>query len=634
MRINAAFVLLAWLLVSPGVFGAPMEERAKAGAAAKPPAKAPPAPPPKPPPPPPPTNKAPAPTNKAPAPTTKTPPPATSKPVVPVSKPAATTRSAVTTKSIPSSRLGSKVISAPISSSVMVSSTTTGPVSKPAAPSVVTAKSSSIVQCTGISKTGFGMSRFSNGTTHPAHSSGPSSSALSSGGKAPVSLTSAIVTSASIPASTGLPSGMSSVPLSTGPGSASAVSASDVASAISASSVPDSAVSASASISASDSAFASGLSATSVSASVSSTPAVSDSGSASAPAASGSGSGGSASGSASASATAPAVPSEIPGPPRQACPAPGSFPPPASASASSASASASSASASESSASAPSAGAPSASAPSASALSVRRRVHPRALVSRASCTDTVSCAEKGKELFTKTTAATADTPSAKTGDLYAASYAPHATPTTLNTQTGVGRQIFALFTKLRNSGVRLPPLQKPLLAESALQQQVEVSIPGKTAGQFAFDNAYAPGVIVGLNNFREEDSVAQGSQVGWNVVAFEQYKAFRGASPPSDLRFVMRFHIDNAVTIQVLKDVYNTHGLSDQATQDDTEWTRWAVDDENCGNDVVMALLGTDNGKGAAFLLIDYKTSVGNKNIVAIYTRRQEGLWAFVVEYA
>ncbi|KAJ7218580.1 hypothetical protein GGX14DRAFT_390347 [Mycena pura] len=81
-----------------------------------------------------------------------------------------------------------------------------------------------------------------------------------------------------------------------------------------------------------------------------------------------------------------------------------------------------------------------------------------------------------------------------------------------------------------------------------------------------------------------KDTVPKAGQVGWNVVAFEQYKVLN---------------------------VYNTHGLGDQATQDDIEWTRWAVDDvEYVGKAVVMALLGTDNGKGAAFILIDYKTSV------------------------
>lgn len=179
--------------------------------------------------------------------------------------------------------------------------------------------------------------------------------------------------------------------------------------------------------------------------------------------------------------------------------------------------------------------------------------------------------------------------------------------------------------------MRLPPLQNPLLTTlpPTITQRL---IPGKTQGNVAFENVYAPGVIVAVNNFKTEDPVAAANQVAWNVVAFEQYKEFKGTDAPTDLQFVMRFHIDNDVTIAVLADVYNSHELAAQAALDDIEWTRWAADDQ-CGMDVILSLLGTDNGKGAAFILIDYKTTLG-KNIVAIYTRRQEGQWAMVVEYA
>jgi hypothetical protein len=135
-----------------------------------------------------------------------------------------------------------------------------------------------------------------------------------------------------------------------------------------------------------------------------------------------------------------------------------------------------------------------------------------------------------------------------------------------------------------------------------------------------------------VNNFREQDTVAKAAQVGWNVVAFEQYKESKGSDSPTDLQFIMRFHIDNKVTNAVLKDAYTSHGMTDLAGQDDIEWTRWAADDEKCGKDVVLTLLGTDNGKGAAFILIDYKKTL-NKKIVAVNTRRQEGEWAMVIEY-
>lgn len=54
---------------------------------------------------------------------------------------------------------------------------------------------------------------------------------------------------------------------------------------------------------------------------------------------------------------------------------------------------------------------------------------------------------------------------------------------------------------------------------------------------------------------------------------------------------------------------------------------------EGCGKDAVLTLLGTDKGKGAAFILIDYNGTLRGKKIVAIYTRRQEGMWVMVVEF-
>ncbi|KAJ7193102.1 hypothetical protein GGX14DRAFT_405714 [Mycena pura] len=129
---------------------------------------------------------------------------------------------------------------------------------------------------------------------------------------------------------------------------------------------------------------------------------------------------------------------------------------------------------------------------------------------------------------------------------------------------------------------------------AALQSGLRDGSPKQSDATIRGGNA--PGVIAAVHSYREQDTVPKAGQVGWNVVAFEQYKAFRG-------------------------------GLSDQAIQDDIEWTKSAVDDVECGKAVVMALLCTDIGKGAAFILIDHKTSVGNKNIVAIYTRRQEGSW-------
>ncbi|KAJ7464290.1 hypothetical protein B0H11DRAFT_2198100 [Mycena galericulata] len=427
-------------------------------------------------------------------------------------------------------------------------------------------------------------------------SSSPSSISSSAAGISSISSISSGLNalSASVPVSIPLASSVSGA--TSASSLALASSASGTSSAVSASSVSASSVPSSVSSGSSTFASTSGSAASSVSAS-----ALSDSSSISiwSPSPSDSAS-------FSASVSGSAVPSDVPGP--SACPTP-----------------------------AQTSGATSIAPAPSSSTSIP--AHPRAfaVAARASasslppCQDTASCKVRGQDLWDKVTAATADKDAAQTTAKYQASYQQLSQPQSIPTASGLGRQIFSLFARLKNSGVRLPPLQAPLLANmpATITQQI---IPGKSEGSVAFENVYAPGVIVGVNNFRAEDPVAAANQVGWNVVACEQYKEFKGTAAPTDLQFIMRFHIDNSVTIAVLNDVYTTHQMAAQAAQDDIEWTKWAADDD-CGMDVILSLLGTDNGKGAAFILIDYKATLG-KNIVAIYTRRQEGQWAMVVEYA
>jgi hypothetical protein len=113
------------------------------------------------------------------------------------------------------------------------------------------------------------------------------------------------------------------------------------------------------------------------------------------------------------------------------------------------------------------------------------------------------------------------------------------------------------------------------------------------------------------------------------VVAFEQYKEVLPGNV-KDLKYVMNFEIKPDETKNVLKEVYVAAGKEADVTKEDTDWETWT---HAANADAFLGLLGTDNGNGAGYLLVDYAATLGKKNIAGIHTKRQEGQWSIVVEY-
>ncbi|KAJ7637764.1 hypothetical protein B0H17DRAFT_1149400 [Mycena rosella] len=124
-----------------------------------------------------------------------------------------------------------------------------------------------------------------------------------------------------------------------------------------------------------------------------------------------------------------------------------------------------------------------------------------------------------------------------------------------------------------------PITQSP--ARNAADANHEEAHPGKDACHAAYEDVYVPGVIVAVNTFKAQDLVP----------------------------------------------------TADQAAADDVDWTSWDVNNA-AEKDVVLALLGTDNGKGSGYILVDYNGILQGKMIIAIHTRRQEGNWGMVTEYS
>ncbi|KAF8143744.1 hypothetical protein K438DRAFT_1783445 [Mycena galopus ATCC 62051] len=234
---------------------------------------------------------------------------------------------------------------------------------------------------------------------------------------------------------------------------------------------------------------------------------------------------------------------------------------------------------------------------------------------------------KGAEIWAKIGAATADTSPTLTTDKFLASYKDYFTVSEEMSTTvkGRGMEILSVFNTVKENGQ--VNLAHPLWADPP-----PTMLKRATRSLFTYELAFAPGVIVAVTSHRARDSIPPAQQVPWDVIAIELYKEFKGqGNPPTDLRFVMQFHINNALTKSVLQQLYTNSQMDLQAP--DTEWTKWDPYAGSCEMTAVLALLGTDNGVGSGYALVDYHTTLGAKVIVGVYTRRQSTWWNMVFEY-
>lgn len=90
----------------------------------------------------------------------------------------------------------------------------------------------------------------------------------------------------------------------------------------------------------------------------------------------------------------------------------------------------------------------------------------------------------------------------------------------------------------------------------------------------------------------------------WSDVAYLQWA--RHATDPSDLRYVLRISIMNTKTKAVVQ-----HIVKDAPVNGDESYT-FRTDDHR---DHVAALLGTPNGAGVAWLLVQHKRQLGHRTV-------------------
>ncbi|KAJ7144599.1 hypothetical protein C8R44DRAFT_916680 [Mycena epipterygia] len=251
------------------------------------------------------------------------------------------------------------------------------------------------------------------------------------------------------------------------------------------------------------------------------------------------------------------------------------------------------------------------------------------------CQTPEDCLAKGQEIWNSITAATADV-SKDTIAKFAASYpAIFSAKDSVNqvissSKDEIAKEVMSLFNKktLDDEG-NAADLENPLFPGLATTMKRVAN-----ADDDAYEFVFAPGVIVAARSYKNLDPVPSEKRAQWDIIAMELYKEYKGSAPPTDLRFVMRLHIANAVSNLILAEIYKSGALEDQLTLENTDWVKWDPNDARCGKNAVLTMLGTKNGSGAGYILKDYHTTLGGKKLKYMYTRRQENMWSMVTEYA
>ncbi|KAL8670704.1 MAG: hypothetical protein Q9168_004774 [Polycauliona sp. 1 TL-2023] len=137
------------------------------------------------------------------------------------------------------------------------------------------------------------------------------------------------------------------------------------------------------------------------------------------------------------------------------------------------------------------------------------------------------------------------------------------------------------------------------------------------------------GVIIAEANFRNDDRAK--IKLNWSELMYhtwhraaahdDQTAIYRGQDSNggalSNLKTIVQKTIVNVQTMSILQTMYDANGLQRNFHID---WIRWTEDGQPA---FWKALMGTDNVKGAVYLLNDHSQELGRKIVTEVFTRWQ-----------
>jgi len=131
-----------------------------------------------------------------------------------------------------------------------------------------------------------------------------------------------------------------------------------------------------------------------------------------------------------------------------------------------------------------------------------------------------------------------------------------------------------------------------------------------------YDNMFnaREGVIFALDN--QAWRGGEERQLKWSEAAFQSYSemARDQGVPLNRLARIYRYNVENRESVPIVREAYNIRGSNLKGGY----WEKWTYAERP---EAFLALLGTGNGAGVAYLLSDHAAAFGKMNVVAIYTK-------------
>ncbi|KAF2646608.1 hypothetical protein P280DRAFT_525472 [Massarina eburnea CBS 473.64] len=105
----------------------------------------------------------------------------------------------------------------------------------------------------------------------------------------------------------------------------------------------------------------------------------------------------------------------------------------------------------------------------------------------------------------------------------------------------------------------------------------------------------------------------------WSDVAFLQYLGPSNAPAPLKLNFIIRYSIQNMCTIDIIQQILSNRGID--------KLPKWPGIDFAIESQEALAVMGTPNGSGSAWLLAQHRRWLGKKSVekVTVFYAQGEG---------
>lgn len=137
---------------------------------------------------------------------------------------------------------------------------------------------------------------------------------------------------------------------------------------------------------------------------------------------------------------------------------------------------------------------------------------------------------------------------------------------------------------------------------------------------YIYDEKKQEGVIIAENNSRE-----RGAVLTWSEAAFQEYNVKVSHRVLENLKYIYQLYIINSSTKDFITEAID-RGDGREVNVEDEEWHVFRP-----GSDSFTALLGSENGRGAGYMINDHLAEMGRKRVSEIHVSSRPWLMKIVI---